>query len=116
MFCTATGDNTISAGGNTYGNDGTTYSALPSGLGVALIANGATSTVNPNSAAGGGGVITIDGDNTVPVGAGGGAVTIDASDTVAIASVSATSSMSGGSGGAAGGCKTLRFHTRGYRY
>lgn len=77
------GDNTISAGGNTYGNSGTTYSALPSGSGVQVIANGATTTVNPGMAA-----------------------SSESSTATATAGATNTGGGSGGNGAAGGGCKS----------
>lgn len=72
------GDNTISAGGNTYGNSGTTYSALPSGSGVQVIANGATTTVNPGMAGGAASsessTVTVTAEPTNTGGGSGGAV------------------------------------------
>lgn len=80
VLYTFVGSETISAGGDEYDEDGTTYTALPSGFGVRVVAAGQTTTYNPAS--------NID-----------GATTID--DVTVITSTSATGGSGGGSQGKA---------------
>ena len=69
---------TITAGGEAFLEDGTTYSALPSGSGILVAANGITTTIQPGVA-----VYTIAGTTLL---AGGSVLTIDGTTYSALAS------------------------------